>query len=145
MPAIASTPSPPEDDDGATCNNAFACPLDRNWIKNLILEHSSNPNDGRALVVAPMVDQSDYAFRLLCRKYGSNVTFTPMIHASLLTRSPRYRDQFIPTQQQANDRPLIAQLCGHEPEILEEAANLVLPYVDGIDLNCGCPQGIAKR
>jgi len=43
------------------------------------------------------------------------------------------------------DRPLIAQLCGSDPDAMLQAARLVEPYVDGIDINCGCPQGIAKR
>ena len=122
-----------------------ALPMDRDWLKKLILEHSSNPNHGKGLVVAPMVDQSDYAFRLLCRNYGANVTYTPMINAGLLVRSSTYQEKFLPRAHHANDRPVIAQLCGHDPLLLEQAARLLLPYVDGIDLNCGCPQGIAKR
>jgi tRNA-dihydrouridine synthase 1 len=43
------------------------------------------------------------------------------------------------------DRPLIAQLCGHDPRTVVEAARLLAPHCDGIDLNCGCPQGIARR
>lgn len=136
-------------DDAASPSSALpvetALPVNRDWVKKLILEHSNHPNDGKALVVAPMVDQSDYPFRLLCRKYGSNLAFTPMIHSKLLVNSVEYRAKFMPTAQHANDRPLIAQMCGHDPDILEKAAKMLLPYVDGIDLNCGCPQGIAKR
>ena len=44
-----------------------------------------------------------------------------------------------------SDRPLIAQLCGHDPDTVLQAAQLLQPHCDGIDLNCGCPQGIAKR
>jgi tRNA-dihydrouridine synthase len=122
-----------------------ALPVDRHWIKNLILEHSDNPHNGKALAVAPMVDQSDYPFRLLCRRYGSNVTFTPMIHSKLLVNSVDYRARFLPREHhRAHDRPVIAQMCGHDPLVLEEAAKILMPHVDGIDLNCGCPQGIAR-
>lgn len=121
-------------------------PVDRQWISKLLEKHQ-NPNSRRmdkALVVAPMVDQSDLPFRMLCRRYGANLCFTPMIHCRLLTESPRYRRRFSGFFPNC-DRPLIAQLCGSDPDTVLKAAKIVEPYVDGIDINCGCPQGIAKR
>jgi tRNA-dihydrouridine synthase 4 len=32
-------------------------------------------------VAAPMVEHSELAFRLLCREFGTHLTFTPMIPA----------------------------------------------------------------
>ena len=43
------------------------------------------------------------------------------------------------------DRPLIAQFCGNDEKILLKAAKMIENQVDGIDLNLGCPQNIAKR
>ena len=115
-------------------------PVDRDWIPKL-LQKSNNPHNGKALAVAPMVDQSDYAFRVLTRRYGANFTVTPMINAGLLVRQPAYQGKFIPKARCPQDRPVLAQLCGHDPLILEDAARRMMPFVDGIDLNCGCPQG----
>lgn len=43
------------------------------------------------------------------------------------------------------DRPLFVQFCANSPDELLQAARYVEPYCDAIDLNLGCPQGIAKR
>ena len=45
----------------------------------------------------------------------------------------------------AEDRPLLVQLCGYDPDVLLKASRYVEHLCDGIDLNLGCPQGIARR
>jgi tRNA-dihydrouridine synthase 1 len=40
---------------------------------------------------------------------------------------------------------LLAQFCANDPEILLRAATMIAPYCDGVDINFGCPQRIAKR
>lgn len=45
----------------------------------------------------------------------------------------------------AEDRPLIAQFAGHDKDVLLAAMKIVEKDVDGVDVNCGCPQNIAKR
>lgn len=43
------------------------------------------------------------------------------------------------------DRPLIAQFCGNDPDTVVRAARHVEGRCDGVDLNLGCPQKIAKK
>ena len=94
-------------------------------------------------VCAPMVDQSERAFRLLCRELNTDLCYTPMLHARLFDEVPSFRDlHFDP---HPSDRPLIAQFAGHNPQTVLDAARRVVDQVDAVDLNFGCPQGIARK
>lgn len=60
--------------------------IDRAWAHWLKL--------GRPrLIVAPMVDNSELPFRMLCRKYGAEAAYTPMLHSRIFTETAKYRDQ----------------------------------------------------
>lgn len=47
----------------------------------------------------------------------------------------------------AADRPLILQLAGNTAEPIISLANqdFLKNHIDGVDLNCGCPQGFAME
>lgn len=61
------------------------------------------------LWLAPMVGQSETAFRMLCRQYGTTLTTTPMIDPAGYVRSESYRTEF---EFFPEDRPLVVQFGG---------------------------------
>ena len=92
-------------------------------------------------ILAPMIGASELAFRLLCRKYGAQLAYTPMMVASRFASDSTYRrDEF---QTIPQDRPLVCHFCANNPQDFAQAALLAQPFCDAIDLNLGCPQRTA--
>ena len=61
----------------------------------------------------------------------------------LFVENEAYREEHFTTC--AQDRPLLVQFCANEPDTLLAAAKLVEGRCDGVDINFGCPQRIARR
>ncbi len=97
--------------------------------------------------LAPMADVTDCAFREMIAKYGRHseafggpdVFWTEFVSADGLCSSGRevlLRD----LEFSENERPIVAQLFGSNPENMFKAAKLCAEKgFDGIDINMGCP------
>ena len=114
-------------------------PVDKNTTKKAKTEICL-PFDYR-YIVAPMVGASELPFRLLCRKYGAQLIYTPMMMASEFVKSEEYRLKEFQTTP--FDRPLVCHFAANTPEDFSRAAKLAEPHCDAIDLNLGCPQRTA--
>ncbi|MEY2640922.1 MAG: hypothetical protein RL150_315 [Candidatus Parcubacteria bacterium] len=103
------------------------------------------------VVLAPMADVTDAAFRRLFAQYGKpDVTWTEFVSADGLVRAPhdnqdergmssqdKLRKDLLYTEA---ERPIVAQLFSSKPEMMELAARMVAEMgFDGIDINMGCP------
>ena len=93
------------------------------------------------LTLAPMAGVSDFAFRTVCTELGAAMTTTEMVSAKALV----YKDEKTKGLLYNPDilHPSAAQISGHEPEIMAEAAPMALEYsgADILDINMGCPVG----
>ncbi|PVU94877.1 hypothetical protein BB559_002897 [Furculomyces boomerangus] len=88
-------------------------------------------------VCAPMVRYSKLPFRELVRGYNVHVAYTPMVLADVFRASEFGREDFSTNN---NDTPVVLQFAANNYKDFSESAELAAPFVDGLDLNCGCPQ-----
>ncbi|MEX1027420.1 MAG: tRNA-dihydrouridine synthase family protein, partial [Candidatus Paceibacterota bacterium] len=92
------------------------------------------------MVLAPMADVTDAAFRRIIAKYGKpDVTWTEFVSADGLFlggKEALMRDLWY----DESERPIVAQFFSPNPERMKRAAELAVELgFDGIDLNMGCP------
>jgi tRNA-dihydrouridine synthase 1 len=92
-------------------------------------------------ILAPMVGASELAFRILCRKYGTQLAYTPMMSSEKFATDEDYRKSEFQTVPE--DRPLVCHFEANDPGHFAAAAKLCEHQCDAIDLNLGCPQRTA--
>lgn len=89
-----------------------------------------------AFLLAPMVEVTDGAYRLLCQKAGAGLTYTPMLYSSQILHTNSATEQLmkrIPGEKQVG-----VQITAND----EKEIRAVSPLLKGfalVDINCGCP------
>lgn len=95
------------------------------------------------LVLAPLADVTDPAFRRVIAKYGKpDVTWTEFVSADGLAFAPEVGRKKLLADliYKEEERPIIAQFFTGNPESMRKAAELANEMgFDGIDINMGCP------
>eukprot|EP00736_Rhodelphis_marinus_P002370 Rmarinus@m.13353 len=89
-------------------------------------------------IAAPMVRYSKLPFRLVCRRWGTQIAYTPMIMSDSFVLSKRGRDNEFTTC--SGDKPLVIQFGANDSDLFGTAAAIASKIADAVDLNCGCPQ-----
>jgi tRNA-dihydrouridine synthase B len=91
----------------------------------------------RPVILAPMEEVSDAAFRRVCRARGADVCVTEFVRAeSLVKNGPRELNKI---ELGPGDTPTAIQIYGSDPACLSEAAEIAEraePVY--VDINCGC-------
>ena len=92
----------------------------------------------RPVLLAPMEDVTDPAFRLMCKRFGADMVYTEFISADALIRSVSKTEQKLRISQE--ERPVAIQIYGRDVATMVEAARIVeQAQPDILDLNFGCP------
>ena len=92
----------------------------------------------RPLLLAPMEDVTDAAFRLLCRRFGADMVYTEFLSADALIRQVAGTTRKL--EISAEERPVAIQIYGREVEPMVEAARIAeAAGPEVLDLNFGCP------
>lgn len=93
------------------------------------------------LLLAPMAGVTDAAFRHICMEQGAALTTTEMVSAKALVYGDKKTKDLLRCLPE--DRPVAAQIFGHEPAVMAEAAGIALELsgADILDINMGCPVG----
>ncbi len=92
----------------------------------------------RPLLLAPMEDVTDPAFRLMCKQFGADMVYTEFVSADALIRSVSKTEQKLNISDR--ERPVAIQIYGRDTATMVEAARIVeQARPDMLDINFGCP------
>jgi nifR3 family TIM-barrel protein len=89
------------------------------------------------LILAPMHNITNIAFRLMCKKYGAGLVSTELLSSNALAREDNLNLKLAITNKK--EKPNAAQIFGQNTENLVKAAKILEKDFDVIDINFGCP------
>jgi len=90
------------------------------------------------LCLGPMAGVTDLPFRLLCKEKGADLLCTEMVSAKGILYNNRNTKDLLTIKEE--ERPIVVQIFGSEPEVMAEAARRIEHLnFDILDINMGCP------
>ena len=91
------------------------------------------------VLLAPMEDVTDQAFRLLCKEFGASMVYSEFVSSDALIRNVNRSIQKITVCDE--ERPVAVQIYGRDVESMVEAARIIESeaHPDILDINFGCP------
>ncbi|MBP2692047.1 MAG: tRNA-dihydrouridine synthase family protein, partial [Muribaculaceae bacterium] len=92
----------------------------------------------RPVMLAPMEDVTDESFRLICKEFGADMTYTEFVSADALIRNIAATTRKLTINPA--ERPTAIQIYGREVGPMVDAARIVEEArPDILDINFGCP------
>lgn len=92
----------------------------------------------RPILLAPMEDVTDVAFRLLCRRFGADMVYTEFVSSDALIRQVAGTKRKLTIDP--DERPAAIQIYGRDVDSMVEAARICEAAGPNVlDLNFGCP------
>lgn len=93
----------------------------------------------KPVLLAPMEDVTDQAFRLLCKEFGASMVYSEFVSADALIRNVNRSLEKIRVDDR--ERPVAIQIYGRDVPSMVEAAKIVESeaHPDILDINFGCP------
>ncbi len=88
------------------------------------------------IILAPMIEVTDAAYRQVCREAGAALAYTEMLNIGAILHPNPKTQQLMRTY--SRESPKAIQITGKSAEEFQE----VIPYLkrfDLVDINCGCP------
>ena len=90
------------------------------------------------ILLAPMEDVTDPAFRLMCKGFGAGMVYTECVSSDALIRYVSKTEQKLNISDE--ERPVAIQIYGKDTDTMVEAARIVeQARPDILDINFGCP------
>ncbi len=91
------------------------------------------------VALSPMADMTDSAFCRVVKQTASPVMFREMVSAEAVVRGSEKTLGM--TDIHPDERPLVQQLFGSDPNTMAEAARIIAAehHPEGFDINMGCP------
>jgi len=95
-------------------------------------------NIAHPVALAPMEEHTSLPFRLLCKQFGASLVCSERLDASDVARRDKRALKLL--QSAPGERPAAGQISGRDPQIMADAAKVVVERGFGIvDLNFECP------
>ncbi len=95
--------------------------------------------------LAPMAAYTDLPFRSVVKQFGCDLTFSEMTNVNAISYNNEKTQKML--QKSPQESPYFVQIAANNTENAKKAVEIIneIPWIDGIDINLGCPVSKARR